>query len=164
MPFPSYHFGASTFFGLALRKWIDVPVFVFANIIVDLEVLLYNHESCHRYIHNLLIGAAAGAVWGALAYLAKPIFAKIMRFIRINYKPNLIKMIISGILGIWLHVFIDSIYYYDILVFWPGKAKPFWRLLSKSEVRLWCKLSFIGIAILYILAVHCFNKAKKHGN
>ena len=164
MPFPPYHFGASTFFGLALRKWIDVPVFVLANIIVDIEVLFYNHGPYHRYVHNLLIGAAAGVVWGALAYLAKPIFVKIMRFIRINYKANLIKMIISGILGVWLHVFIDGIYHHDMLIFWPGKARPFWRLLSKPEVRLWCKLSFIGVAILYILAVRSFNKAKKRGN
>ena len=158
MPFPPYHFGPSGFIGLALRKWIDIPVFVLANIIVDIEVLFF---SGHRYVHSLLIGAAAGAVWGLLAYPAKPIFVKIMRLIRINYKPNLIKMIISGILGVWLHAFIDSIYHYDVLMFWPGKAKPFWRLLSRPEVVLWCKLSFIGVAILYILAVYSFNRQKK---
>ena len=164
MPFTPYHFGPSGFIGLALRKWIDVPVFILANIIVDIEVLFYHHWPYHRYVHNLLIGAAVGVIWGLLAYLAKPIFVKAMQFVRINYKANLIKMIISGILGVWLHVFIDSIYHYDVLIFWPSKAKPFWRLLSRPEVLLWCKLSFIGVAILYIFAVWSFNKQKKRSN
>ena len=164
MPLPPYHFGASGFIGLAFRKWIDIPVFVLANVIVDIEVLLYHHWPYHRYVHTLLIGVAAGAIWGAVAYLAKPIFTKIMQLIHINYKANLIKMIISGILGIWLHVLIDSTYHYDVLVFWPSKVRPFWRLLSKPEVVLWCKLSFIGIVILYLFAIRSFNKQKKYGN
>jgi len=96
--------------------------------------------------------------------LAKPIFTKAMQLVRINYKANLIKMIISGILGVWLHVFIDAIYHYDVLVFWPSKVRPLWRLLSKTEVVLWCKLSFVGVVILYIFAARSFNKRKKQSN
>ena len=158
MPFTPYHFGPSGFIGLALRKWIDFPVFVLANIVIDMEVLFFHH---HKYIHTLLIGAAAGAIWGLIAYFAKPVFTRLMRFIRINYKANLVKMIISGILGVWLHVFIDGIYHYDVLIFWPSKVRPLWRILSKPEVILWCKLSFIGVAILYIVAVRSFNKQPK---
>ena len=40
MPFTPYHFGPSGFFGLALKKWIDLPVFLLANVIIDVEVLL----------------------------------------------------------------------------------------------------------------------------
>ena len=34
MPFTPYHFGSSGFVGLAFRKWLDVPIFVLANVIV----------------------------------------------------------------------------------------------------------------------------------
>jgi len=40
MPFTPYHFGPSGFWGLAFRKWLDLPVFVLANVIVDIEVLV----------------------------------------------------------------------------------------------------------------------------
>ena len=26
MPFPAYHFGAVSFFGLCLKRWLDIPV------------------------------------------------------------------------------------------------------------------------------------------
>ena len=162
MPFPPYHFGPSGLAGLALRKWIDIPVFVLANIIVDIEVLLYNDWPPHRYVHTLLIGAAKEAIWGVLAYFARPIFIKAMQFVSIPYKTNLIKMIISGILGVWMHVLIDGIYHYDVLIFWPSQVRPLWRWLSQAEVVLWCKLSFIGVFILYIFAVGSFNRQKKY--
>ena len=164
MPFTPYHFGPSGLVGLALRKWIDIPVLLLMNVIVDVEVLLYSHWPYHRYFHNLLIGAALGVVCGLIAYLARPIFEKAMRLVRINYKANLIKMIISGILGVWLHVFIDAIDHYDVLVFWPSKVRPLWGLLSKEQIVLWCRLSFIGVAILYIFAVRSFNKRKNQSN
>ena len=82
MPFTPYHFGPSGFVGLVFRKWIDVPVFVLANVIVDIEVLvimLFNLGwPRHRYCHTLLIGAAVGALWGVAAYPLRNLFKKIV--------------------------------------------------------------------------------------
>ena len=39
MPFTPYHFGPSGFVGLLLRRWIDVPVFIAANVLIDIEVI-----------------------------------------------------------------------------------------------------------------------------
>ena len=68
MPFTPYHFGPSGFVGLVFRKWIDMPVFVLANVIVDVEVLAVGLFGLgwpiHRYCHTLLIGAVVGALWG----------------------------------------------------------------------------------------------------
>ena len=180
MPFTPYHFGPSGFIGLAFRKVIDLPVFMLANVVVDLEVLhniLFAHERCphrHWHFHSLLGGAIAGAIWGTAAYWIKPVrlfFAWAMRVVRIRYKPNLWKMIVSGVLGAWLHVVIDAIYHYDVQLFWPSKARklarPLWRLFSRSmrenmeQVEFWCLVCFVGAAILYVLAVRSFMKAKE---
>ncbi|MHC4544154.1 MAG: hypothetical protein ACYSYL_06435 [Planctomycetota bacterium] len=110
MPFTPYHFGPSGFIGLALRKWLDIPVFVLANVIVDLEVLLGHGYPIHRYFHTLLIGAAAGILWATVAYPLRNLFKMIMQTLRIPYQTSFLKMLISGVLGVWLHVVIDSIY------------------------------------------------------
>ncbi|RKY10864.1 MAG: hypothetical protein DRP65_05830 [Planctomycetota bacterium] len=96
-----------------------------------------------------------------------------MRLVRIRYKPNLWKMIISGILGVWLHAAIDAICHYDVRLFWPSKARnlahPLWRLFSKNSaenmarVEFWCLVCFIGTAILYVLAVRSFTKTRSKG-
>jgi len=153
MPFTPYHFGPSAFIGLALKKYIDIPVFVLANFIVDIEVLVYRNWPYHRYAHTLLIGAAVGILWGVAAYPLQPLFKKIMLLFRLPYKTTFLKMIVSGVFGVWLHVATDGIYHWDIRMFWPSKARPLWRLVSEGQVKTICLAFFIAAAILYIFIV-----------
>jgi len=163
MPFPTYHFGPSTFFGLTLRKWLDVPVFILANVAVDIEVLFnYNHHwPVHGYAHTLLGGAVVGAIWGIAAYPLRHFFEKMMRILRIPYQTSFWTMVTSGVLGVWLHVVIDAIYHWDVRIFWPGKAKPLWQLLSQEQVKIVCLGFFIAAAVIYAFAVTSYMKQKK---
>ena len=157
MPFTPYHFGPSAFAGLMLRKWIDLPVFVLVNIIVDLEVLVINLLGIgwpiHRYVHTLLIGAAAGLLWGVAAYPLRGIFKKIMRFFRLPYRTSFLKMLISGVLGIWFHALIDAIYHWDVRLFWPKNARPLFALISQRQVEAMCLAFFVPAFILYAIVV-----------
>jgi len=158
MPFTPYHFGPSGFIGLLFRKWIDIPVFILANIIVDIEVLIMilldARYPIHRYTHTLLIGAAAGIAWALAAWTLRNVFKKGMQILRVPYKTSLLKMIISGILGVWLHVIIDSIYHWDVCLFWPNrKIKVLYKLLNRSQVESICIVLLIAALILYILTV-----------
>lgn len=153
MPFTPYHLGPSGFFGLVLKKWIDLPVFLLANVIVDIEVLFYDKWPVHRYFHTLLIGAVVGAACGILAYPAGGIFKKIMQAIRIPYQRSLWKMIISGILGVWLHVLIDAVYHWDVNIFWPSRVKPLFNLASKAQVQTICAALFIAAVAVYLITL-----------
>jgi len=162
LPFTPYHFGPSGFVALTLRRWIDIPVFILANVIVDIEVLVIGLLGlgwpCHRYCHTLLFGTVAGAVWGALAYRAKPALAWAMQQLRIPYKTNFWKMVASGILGVWLHVFLDAIYHGDVRIFWPSRAIPLFRLISRGQVKAICVTLFVAAVILYAIAVKSYIK------
>ena len=164
MPFTPYHFGPSGFIGLTFRKWIDIPVFVLANVIVDLEVLIIRLLGVgwpiHRYIHTLLIGAAAGIVWALAAYPLRNVFKKIMLLLRIPYKTSIWKMLTSGILGVWLHVVIDSIYHWDVRLFWPSKAKPLYALVTKQQVQTICLAFFIAATVLWGFTAILYSKRK----
>jgi len=153
MPFTPYHFGPSGFIGLTFRKWLDLPVFVLANVIVDIEVLVIALLGLgwpyHRYLHTLLLGALAGIGWGLVAYRLRGLFAKIMRIFRLPYKTGLSKMIVSGILGVWLHVLIDAVFHWDVKIFWPNKAKPLYKLLSQEQVKTVCIWFWVGAIVLY---------------
>jgi hypothetical protein len=167
MPFTPYHFGPSAFIGLALKKYIDIPVFVLANLIADLEVLAINLLGLgwpiHRYSHTLLIGAAVGAIWGLAAYPFRNLFKKAMQILRMPYETGFWKMIVSGIFGVWLHAITDGIYHYDMRMFWPSKARPLWRLVSEGQVKTISVAFFVPAVILYaIVAVsHAKKKAGK---
>jgi len=167
MPFTPYHFGPSGFIGLVLRKWIDFPVFVLANVVVDLEVLAVAYfglgHPVHRYFHTLLFGTVAGLVWGLVAYRLRGLFKKIMKILQIPYQTNLLKMVISGILGVWLHVLIDGIYHWDVRVLWPSKKRPLYRYwgLDKSDVKNICITFIILAVIFYVITVIYRRKRKK---
>jgi membrane-bound metal-dependent hydrolase YbcI (DUF457 family) len=154
MPFTPYHFGPSAFFGLVFKKYVDSPVFLLANVIVDIEVLVITLLGIgwpvHRYVHNLLIGAAAGAVWGLLAYPLRNLFKKIMQLIRLPYQTSLPKMLISGVLGIWLHIVIDAPANWDIRPFWPARINPLWHLLTEQQTKAICLAFLLAAVILYL--------------
>lgn len=161
MPFTPYHFGPSAFVGLTLRKWIDFPVFVLANVLVDFEVLFFNHWPVHRYFHTLLIGAVVGACLGLLAHRFRGLFKRLMKIIRIPYQTSFWKMVISGVLGVWLHVFADAIYHSDVNIFWPSKARPLFGLISQEQVETVCVASLIAAIFPYAIAVVFYAKQKK---
>jgi len=165
MPFTPYHFGPSGFIGLIFRKWIDLPVFVLANIIVDIEVLVIGLLGLgwpmHRYFHTLLIGAVIGVIWAVIAYRLRHFFKKMMQILRIPYKTGFRKMIISGVLGVWLHVVTDGIYHWDVQMFWPGGTKPLWRLLSQGQVKAVCIGFFVAAVIVYATTMLPYAKQNK---
>ncbi|MCX5632821.1 MAG: hypothetical protein NTW93_03980 [Phycisphaerae bacterium] len=158
MPTTPYHFGPAGLLGYIFRKWIDLPVFVLANVIVDIEVLLVNlmgrHGSTiHRFGHTFLIGAVVGAMWGFVAYLELPLISWLMKKTRIPYQTNAPKMIISGVLGVWLHVLIDGIYHYDVKPFWPIQKNYLLGLLSHSQVKWICVICAAIFVLLYVLSL-----------
>jgi len=160
MPFTPYHFGPSGFVGLVFKKYLDLPVFVLANVIVDIEVLFYDHWPVHRYAHTLLLGAAVGILWALAAFPCRSVFAKIMKLLRLPYQTGLKKMIISGILGVWFHVLIDSIYHWDVRLFWPSSIKPLFALLSTGQVKISCIILWLAALVLYAIYTKWFIKNK----
>jgi membrane-bound metal-dependent hydrolase YbcI (DUF457 family) len=168
MPYTPYHFGPSGFIALTFRKWIDPAVFVLANVIVDIEVLVIMLLGIgwpmHRYCHTLLIGAAVGIVWGLAAYLLRYFFKKIMKIFHISYKTGFWKMLVSGVLGAWFHVVVDAVYHWDVRMFWPSNAKPLYGLVTQQQVNIICTIFFIPAIILYILAVIAFVKKNRAEN
>jgi len=169
MPITPYHFGPSGFVGLVFRKWIDVPVFILANVVVDVEVLILGLTGIgapyHRYCHTLLVGGLVGALWGAAAYPLRPAFKAAMQKLCVPYETSRVKMIVSGVLGVWLHVLIDGAYHPDVKVFWPSQTMSFWTAvvsrISREQLKTICLLFFIAAIVPYAMAVASYRKQNK---
>ncbi len=164
MPYTPYHLGPSGFIGLTFRKWLDVPVFVLANVIVDLEVLIITQFGLtypiHRFTHTLLIGSAAGIIWALAAWPLRNLFKRLMQILRIPYQPSFWKMLVSGVLGVWLHVVIDAIYHPDVCLFWPAKVRPLYRLITRQQLEALCLAFFIAAIVLWGLTAILYSKRK----
>lgn len=179
MPFTPYHIGPSGFIGLLFRRWLDVPVFVLANVLVDVEVLMDPYFQpgwpVHRmwHFHTLLVGGLAGAIFGVLIYWIKPLrwcSEKSMAAIGLPVKSTLLSMALAGLLGVWLHVLIDSFYHYDVQIFWPYRDNTIFRWINSGKwsnmrdtqqgVLLACRIGWGLMAGLYVLLLARNRKTK----
>ena len=68
MPFTPFHFGPALFLGLPLRKFMHVPTFILANVILDVEpflILFYGLSyPLHGYSHTFLLAIVVGIALG----------------------------------------------------------------------------------------------------
>ncbi len=165
MPFTPYHFGPSALIGLPLKRWIDIPVFVLANVVIDLEpgaVIFFRLDyPLHGYFHTFLIGGLVGLLWGLAAYPLRPFFGFFMRILRLSYQPTLSKMMLSGLLGAWLHLLFDAVFYKEMNPFWPITGNPLHAIVRYQTVYLICEVSLIAAAVVYpAWAWHNYRKAK----
>ena len=155
MPFTPFHFGPSACIALPLSRYIDVPVFILANVAVDVEPLLVMvfdlNYPVHGYCHTLLIGSLVGILWAAIAYSGRSILRAVMEALRLSYKTSFRKMLASAILGVWFHVMIDSLIHSDIKPCYPFAYNPVSGLITAGTVRLICAVSFIPALMIYLV-------------
>ena len=166
MPFTPYHFGPAALLALPVKKHIDIPTFVLANVAVDLEpltvMILRLNYPLHGFCHTLLIGLAVGLLWGLLAYFIKDIFFKWpMKLFQLPFKTSISKMLLSGVLGVWFHIVLDSPLYHDIRPLWPSEFNPLLGLVSSSSMYRICSLACLAAAIIFpIRAIFLYKKKK----
>lgn len=157
MPTTPYHFGPSGLLGYIFRRWIDLPVFVLANIVIDIEVVIVDltgkYWPIHRLCHTFLVGTIIGAMWGYVAFLCLPMLTRLMKWVKIPYQTNAFKMVISGILGVWFHVLLDGIYHPDVRPFWPMQRNPLFGVLSHGQIKLICIICGVIFLILYFVSL-----------
>jgi hypothetical protein len=163
MPITPLHFGPHATVALPLHRYIDVPVFIAANVIVDIEPMLVMvfdlNYPLHGYCHTLLIGGLLGALLGCAAYPFRARIGQWMSEARLPYSTTLAKMALSGMLGAWLHVLFDAVIYCEMRPFYPlSPANPFLGIISRDT-------TLYGIcALFFVPAVAAYFYVRRKGN
>jgi hypothetical protein len=164
MPATPYHFLPHSAIALAFNRFIDWPTFLLANIFIDIQPLLVltgvMGGPLHGLTHTYLFGAFIGAMAGICSYPFLPIYTRLFNALRFPYVTNFQKMVLSGILGVWLHILTDSPIYRDITPFYPSTANPLYGLLNYHQMSQICLL-FIPVAVLLYYRIAKKNSEKK---
>lgn len=164
MPFTPFHFGPHACVSLSLYRYLDIPIFIGANVAIDLEPLLVMTFSLdypiHGYCHTLLIGVLVGLMFATAAYPFRHLIGKVMGLLFLPYVPTYVKMVLSGILGTWLHVLFDAPLYHDVRPFYPSQANPLYEILSHSAVYSICTACFVPTLLLYVYVALIAKRTK----
>jgi len=157
MPLTPYHVGPALLIGLILYPYLDIPTFVIASIIVDVEpltVLLFNVPGpFHGPLHSLTLGTFVAIFLAALMHglrrFTKPIY--VAR--RLPQDPGFLDILRTSLSGVWFHVLLDSFFYPDLRPFYPVEWNPILGILPQTTIIQFCIASFPAALGIYLVRI-----------
>ncbi|MCX6802887.1 MAG: metal-dependent hydrolase [Candidatus Diapherotrites archaeon] len=157
MPSTPFHFGPALLLGLLFFGTIHLPTFLIASALPDLEPL-YVILSCgwqcihHGIFHSFLAGTLAAIVL-AMIMLAidKPVRAIASKF-GLEQKTTKKSVFLAAFAGVYLHIFLDSILYSDIMPFYPLAINPFRIGTAEAYAAVYglCAVLLVAGIVLYL--------------
>ena len=157
MPFTPFHFGPGLFISLIFLSFIDIPAFLIASVIIDVEpflVLFFDlNYPLHGFFHSFFGGLIVAVLLAMVMIKIRNYFTPMLTFFKIEQSISLKKILFSSICAIFIHILLDSPIYLDIQPFFPFEFNPFysntlWPGLFAYLICAWC---FVGAILVYIL-------------
>ena len=137
---------------------MDLPTFLVANVIVDVEpllVLVFGLDyPLHGYLHTYLIGGIVALILYFVMGQVRPYLDSVIRSIGLAQEWNKKSIIFATISGIWLHITLDSTLYLDIRPLFPLNLNTFYTgLEAYNTVYSLCWNSGIIAIILFLVII-----------
>jgi membrane-bound metal-dependent hydrolase YbcI (DUF457 family) len=166
MPFTPFHLGPALGLGLPFRRYVHVPTFIVASVILDVEpflVLQYGlNYPLHGYLHTFLLSILVGLLLGYAAFILERFVQPVYKVLLLESSGslNLKSFLLSGALGTVLHVLLDSPLYAEIQPFYPLTTNPLYNPALSTEVYSLCV--WLGIfGIIWYASLLIFSTYKK---
>jgi membrane-bound metal-dependent hydrolase YbcI (DUF457 family) len=157
MPFTPYHLGPGLLVGLLLLSFIDFPTFLVASVIVDVEpflvLILRLNYPLHGFFHSFLGGTLVAAPLALAMYHVRNKLSPLMSFFKLEQKVSFKRVLAAALLGVYIHILLDSRGYTDIQPFYPSTVNPFLASgpLAGLDSVIFCIWSFLGAAVIYVV-------------
>jgi len=79
----------------------------------------------------------------------------LMSFFKLKQDISFKRILVASLMGIYIHILLDSPIYTDIQPFFPLDINPFYRITSfpgllETMICVWC---FMGALIIYIIRI-----------
>ncbi len=147
MPLTPFHLGPALFAGMVFFRFVNLPSFLAANVIVDLEpffVLLFGLDyPLHGFFHSILGGSVAAlALFFVMVRVNEPI-QKVMGYFGLRQDDSVRSIGIGCFSGVYFHILLDCFLYTDIKPFFPSDFNPVYGWFSGHEVYLFCVVSLV---------------------
>lgn len=169
MPFTPLHLGPALFFGMVLLRYIDLPTFLVANVIVDVEPLVILTLGLHRVdslglplhglLHTFLGGTFVALLLAFVMTRMREFTASLMRMIRMEQEHSARSIYAAALSGVYLHVLLDSRLYADIRPFYPLSYNPFLDGMAAAFEIWWFCLAtgLVGVAMFVFRLIRSRN-------
>ena len=156
MPFTPFHWGPALLIGFLVFPLLNIPVFIIANVLVDIEplaILILDGPVLHGFFHTFLGATLAGLALIPIGYLLRNVFASLLRLFGLNQSPSVLSICTAALIGTNFHVLLDAFLYLEMHPFFPLLGNPLYGFFSTLQVYGFCIAAFIGAIPLYVFHV-----------
>ena len=159
MPLTPFHLGPALLLGLLFLRYVDLPTFLVANVILDLEplfIILFNLDlTHHQFFHTFLGGTLVALLLTWIMHKIRGTLSPWLTLFKLQQNPTFWSILLASIAGIYTHIFLDSIVHKDIRPFYPSDMNPFLdgSMSSVMSVYMLCIWSFLGGLVVYVLRI-----------
>lgn len=154
MPFTPFHLGPALFFGLLLFRFLYLPSFFVASIIIDIEpflVLAFGlNYPLHGFFHSFIGGSVVAFILSLVMLRLRNPISRITSFFNLEQRPTAKKIIFTSLAGVYLHILLDSIIYDDINPLYPLDLNPFRSMFVGFDMYMFCTFLFFAGLTLYL--------------
>jgi len=158
MPLTPFHIGPGLFIPLLLFNIVDLPTFLIASVILDIEpvlVLSLNLQyPVHGFLHTFLGGSIVAFFLVVVVMIkARKLFSPAMSFFKLEQKWSFTTILVAAFSGIYLHLFLDAQMHADMQPFYPLTMNPFLDQSSLAGLMptIFCVWCFIGAVMFYFV-------------
>ncbi|NVM18364.1 MAG: hypothetical protein HWN80_11660 [Candidatus Lokiarchaeota archaeon] len=168
MPFTPFHLGPALVIGIIFIYYLDFPTLLVASVILDIEpflvLLLDLNYPLHGFFHSFLGGTFIILPLSYIMFKIRPYLNPITDFFKLEQNSSFLNILAASIIGIYLHISLDSPLYFDIQPFFPLNFNPFLDTseLSGITIYLFCAYCFLAALILYFVRLAIKFKNKKN--
>ena len=155
LPFTPFHLGPGLLFGLLLFSYLDLPTFLVASVIIDVEPLLVLSLSLsyplHGYLHTFMGGTIVAFLLAFAMSRVRGVLAPLVSLFKFEQRTSFKGIVLASLFGICFHILLDSPLYSDIRPFYPLESNPLQNLdmFIGFGIYAFCILSFTAGGIVY---------------
>lgn len=159
MPFTPFHLGPAFFFGLLLSAALDFPTFLIANVLPDAEpliiIIFFNSRglTLHGFFHSYIGATVLALILALCMYFLKGLSGALMKAFRLSQSSSLKKIVFTSLMGSYLHVFLDSFLYSEMMPFYPLQGNMFYAYSSYTIIYGFCGATALLGGALYLYKI-----------
>lgn len=160
VPFTPFHLGSALLFGLAFSSTFNLLTLLTASVIPDVEpfcILVFDlSEPSHGFFHSYVGSSILAVLVAVVVYLLRDLLANVMLKFQVSQKSSFKQILFTSFVGVYSHVFLDSLLYHRMNPLYPLQGNPFVSLIPNIAyvaVYGFCGVSFILGIILYLCKI-----------
>jgi membrane-bound metal-dependent hydrolase YbcI (DUF457 family) len=154
--------GPALLIGFLLYPFLDVPTFVIANVVLDVEpllvILLGLPQPLHGPFHSLTLSIPVALILAVLVHGFRRFTRPIMVARMLPQDPGFRDILKTSVIGVWTHVILDALLYPEMRLFYPLTGNPLLGLVPSETVTTFCLASFLLSLPVYLVRVYLLRR------